>query len=94
MHPAGLAEVDRAKQDGRWAAAYAPMTTAVPPADFLEALRQQPQAEAFFATLSNAKRYPFLFRIEEAKRPETRARRIAQYVEMLGQRRTFHELHQ
>jgi uncharacterized protein YdeI (YjbR/CyaY-like superfamily) len=90
MHPAGLAEVERAKQDGRWEAAYASMTNAVPPADFLEALKRQPEAEAFFATLSNAKRYPFLFRIEDAKRPETRARRIAQYVEMLAQRRTFH----
>lgn len=90
MRPAGLAEVERAKQDGRWAAAYASPSRATPPRDFLDALRQNPRAERNFAGLTSANRYAFIFRIEEAKRPETRARRIAQYVEMLAAGRTFH----
>lgn len=90
MHPAGLAEVERAKQDGRWEAAYASPSRATPPHDFLDALRQNPTAERNFAGLTSANRYAFIFRIEEAKRPDTRARRIAQYVEMLAAGRTFH----
>jgi uncharacterized protein YdeI (YjbR/CyaY-like superfamily) len=90
VRPAGLAEVERAKQDGRWEAAYASPSRATPPADLLEALRQIPEAERNFAGLSSANRYAFIFRIEEAKRPETRARRIAKYVEMLAAGQTFH----
>lgn len=90
MRPAGLAEVERAKQDGRWEAAYASPSRAEPPEDFLRALARHPQAERFFATLSSANRYAFVYRIQEAKRPETRARRIARYVEMLADGRTFH----
>lgn len=90
MRPAGLAEVERAKQDGRWEAAYAPPSRAVAPEDFLAALERNPQAERNFASLTAANRYAFIFRVEEAKRPDTRARRIAQYVEMLAAGRTFH----
>lgn len=90
MHPAGLAEVQRAKADGRWEAAYASASRATPPQDFLDALGQNPEAERFFATLSSANRYAFVFRIEEAKRPETRARRIAKFIEMLEAGQTFH----
>lgn len=90
MEPAGLAEVERARQDGRWEAAYASPARAVPPEDFLRALADNPEAEEFFATLSSANRYAVIFRIEEAKRAETRARRIAKYVEMLAARQTFH----
>jgi uncharacterized protein YdeI (YjbR/CyaY-like superfamily) len=90
MRPAGLAEVERARQDGRWEAAYASPANAKPPEDFLEALRRAPEAERNFAGLTAANRYAFIFRIEEAKRPETRARRIAQYVDMLAAGRTLH----
>ncbi|HWD86180.1 MAG TPA: YdeI/OmpD-associated family protein [Solirubrobacteraceae bacterium] len=90
MEPAGLAAVERAQQDGRWEAAYASPSRAVPPEDFLEALAASPEADQFFATLSSANRYAVIFRIEEAKREETRARRIAKYVEMLAKRQTLH----
>lgn len=90
MAPAGLAEVERAKADGRWEAAYASPANAVPPEDFLVALSARPAAEKFFAQLSSANRYAFLFRIEEAKRPETRARRITKFVDMLEAGQTFH----
>ena len=90
MQPAGRAEVEKAMADGRWEAAYASPSRAEPPEDFLEKLRAEPAAEAFFATLSSANRYAFIYRIEEARRPETRERRILQYVEMLAARRTFH----
>lgn len=90
MAPAGLAEVERAREDGRWEAAYASPARAKPPEDFLHALAERPEAAEFFATLSSANRYAILFRIEEAKRAETRARRIATYVEMLAARQTIH----
>jgi uncharacterized protein YdeI (YjbR/CyaY-like superfamily) len=90
MHESGLAEVQRAKEDGRWEAAYASPANATPPQDFVDALSQNPEAERFFGTLSSANRYAFLFRIEEAKRPETRAKRIAKFVEMLRAGQTFH----
>lgn len=90
MEPPGRTEVERAKQDGRWEAAYASPARAVPPEDLLRALAGNPEAERFFATLTSANRYAVIFRIEEAKRPETRASRIAKYVEMLAAHRTLH----
>ena len=90
MRPAGLAEVARAQADGRWDAAYAPPSRATVPQDFAAALAAQPVAEAFFATLSNPNRYAFIYRIEDAKRPETRVKRIDQYVAMLLRGETFH----
>ncbi|HEX5910121.1 MAG TPA: YdeI/OmpD-associated family protein [Thermoleophilaceae bacterium] len=82
MQPAGLAEVERAKADGRWDAAYEPPSTATVPGDLRAALDADPAAAGFFESLSGANRYAILHRIAEAKRPETRARRIAKYVAM------------
>ncbi|MDP9239398.1 MAG: YdeI/OmpD-associated family protein [Actinomycetota bacterium] len=84
MQPAGLREVERAKADGRWEAAYEPPSTAFVPDDLVAALAAEPAAAAAFATLNSANRYAILFRIHDAKRPETRARRIAKFVDMLG----------
>ena len=89
MRPAGLAAVDAAKADGRWERAYAPPSTATVPEDFQAALDAVPEAAAFFSGLGRGKRYPFLYRIQDAKRPETRARRIAQFVELLRQGETL-----
>ena len=90
MRPAGLAEVERAKADGRWEAAYDGQSTATVPEDLQRALDASPAARDFFATLSGANRYAILYRVQDAKRPDTRARRIAQFVEMLAERRTLH----
>jgi uncharacterized protein YdeI (YjbR/CyaY-like superfamily) len=88
MRPPGHAEIERAKADGRWDAAYR-MSTAEPEPDFQAALDANPEAAAFWATLGRSKRWPFLFRIAEAKRPETRARRIQQFTEKLAAHETF-----
>lgn len=90
MRPAGLREVERAKADGRWEAAYEGQRTAAVPPDLAEALAANPAASEFFETLSGANRYAILYRLQDAKRAETRARRITLYVEMLEQHRTFH----
>ncbi len=90
MRPAGLHEVERAKADGRWDAAYAGQRTATIPKDFAHALDQNPAAREFFATLTGANRYAFLYRLHEAKRPETRARRIDRFIEMLNEGKTLH----
>jgi len=90
MQPAGLREVELAREDGRWDAAYAGQRTMDVPDDLAQALAGNAAAQAFFATLSGANRYAILYRIQDAKRPETRAKRIAQYVEMCAERRTLH----
>ncbi|MEV4416764.1 YdeI/OmpD-associated family protein [Catellatospora sp. NPDC049609] len=90
MRPAGLAEIERAKADGRWEAAYDGMRTAEVPADLAEALAAHPDAARFFDTVSRSNRYAILHRVHEAKRPETRARRIARFVAMLAEGRTLH----
>jgi uncharacterized protein YdeI (YjbR/CyaY-like superfamily) len=90
MTPAGLAKVQAALEDGRWEVAYASPRTATVPDDFRRALEENPAASEFFATLGSTHRYSFLYRIAEAKRPETRARRIRQYVAMLAEGRTIH----
>jgi uncharacterized protein YdeI (YjbR/CyaY-like superfamily) len=90
MHPAGLAEIEAAKADGRWDAAYAPASTAQVPPDLQAALDVSPEAAAFFATLKGANRYAILYRISTAKRPVTRARRIAEFVAMLQRGETVH----
>jgi uncharacterized protein YdeI (YjbR/CyaY-like superfamily) len=84
MRPAGLQQVERAKADGRWDAAYAPASTATVPEDLQRALDAHPQAKAFFATLNSRNRYAILFRVHNAKKPETRARKIVQFVDMLS----------
>jgi uncharacterized protein YdeI (YjbR/CyaY-like superfamily) len=83
MQPAGLREVDRAKADGRWDAAYAGPASIQVPADLESALTAAPQARAMFEILTSQNRYAVLFRIENAKREDTRARRIEQFVDML-----------
>ena len=82
MQPAGLAEVERAKADGRWDAAYEPPRTAEISDDLHAALDADPVAAEFFGSLNAHIRYAILHRIHDAKRPETRARRIAEYVAM------------
>ncbi|MDQ4096058.1 MAG: YdeI/OmpD-associated family protein [Actinomycetota bacterium] len=83
MTPAGLREVEQAKADGRWDAAYASPKDARVPPDLQQRLDENERAREFFTTLNSANRYAILFRIEEAKRPETRARRIDKFVAML-----------
>ena len=90
MHPGGLAQVEAAKADGRWDAAYAPASTAEVPADLQAALDRSPEATAFFGTLSGANRYAILYRIGAVKKPETRARKIASFVAMLERHETVH----
>ncbi|NUS71894.1 MAG: bacteriocin-protection protein [Corynebacteriales bacterium] len=84
MRPAGLAEVERAKSDGRWDAAYASPSKAEPPQDLLDALEANPEAKQFFAALNSTSRFAIIFRINNVKRAETRARKIATFVEMLA----------
>jgi uncharacterized protein YdeI (YjbR/CyaY-like superfamily) len=90
MRPAGLAAIEKAKEDGRWAQAYAGQKTATVPDDLKRALEENGEARAFFATLNSANRYAILFRIETAKKPETRARRIEQFVVMLAAGEKLH----
>jgi uncharacterized protein YdeI (YjbR/CyaY-like superfamily) len=90
MRPRGLAQIKAARADGRWDSAYAPQSKAGVPADLQAALDQSPQAAAFFATLSSANRYAILYRIGAVKKPETRARKIAEFVAMLQRHETVH----
>ena len=90
MKPAGLAQFEAARSDGRLEEAYEPQSRATVPADFQVALDQNPTAAAFFATLKGANRYAFLYRLHHVKKPEARAKRIATYIEMLCEGRTFH----
>ncbi len=90
MKKPGLLEIERAKKDGRWEAAYDSMRSAVIPPDLKKALSQNPKAKAFYATLSSQNRYAILFRIHNVKRPETRARRIETFVKMLGKGGKIH----
>jgi uncharacterized protein YdeI (YjbR/CyaY-like superfamily) len=90
MRPAGVAEVERAKLDGRWDAAYDPPSRTVVPGDLAAALAASKKASALFARLDAANRYAILYRVHEAKKPETRARRIAGFVAMLERGETLH----
>lgn len=90
MRPAGLREVERAKADGRWDAAYAPPSRIEAPQDFQAALDANPAAAEFFATLNATNRYAFLYRVTTAKKPETRQKRIAQFVDMLARGEKFY----
>jgi len=83
MRPAGLAEVERAQADGRWEAAYEGQRSIAIPEDLQRELDGRPAAKAFFETLTSQNRYAILYRLQDAKRPETRARRLAQFVAML-----------
>jgi uncharacterized protein YdeI (YjbR/CyaY-like superfamily) len=90
MRPTGLREVEAAKADGRWDAAYEGQSTATVPDDLRQALDADADAAAFFATLDRGNRYAILYRIQEAKKPETRAARIAKFVAMLHDHQTVH----
>lgn len=90
MQPAGQAQVDAAKADGRWEAAYAGSRTIEVPDDLTYALRRNAAARRAFERLDSRNRFAILFRIHDAKRPETRARRIEQFVTMLAEGRTIH----
>ncbi len=90
MKPAGLQEINRAKADGRWDAAYESQSNATVPEDLQRELDKNPEASAFFASLNSANRYAILYRIQDAKKPETRARRIAKFVTMLAERKKLY----
>lgn len=90
MQPPGHAQIEAAKADGRWAKAYDGARTSTVPEDLLAALEAEPKAKAFFATVNAANRYAVLWRIQTAVKPETRARRIAQLVEMLARGEVVH----
>lgn len=90
MAPAGLKEIERAKRDGRWDAAYDSSSKATVPGDFQSALDGNARAKAFFGTLDSRNRYAVLFRIQTAKKAETRAKRISQFVLMLERHEKVH----
>lgn len=90
MREGGLREVERAKADGRWEAAYEPPSTITVPDDLTHALSVNPEAKAFFETLTGSNRYAILHRLHLAKRPETRERRLRQFVEMLERCEKIH----
>jgi len=90
MRPSGMAEIDRARSDGRWDAAYEGARTAVVPSDLQAALDAEPGASAFFAGLDRANRYAVLWRVQTALRPETRSRRIKTLVAMLARGEKIH----
>lgn len=90
MQPPGLAEVERAKRDGRWQSAYASQSRATVPPDLAAALKKNPRAARFFETLESRNRYAILFRVHTAKKPETRAARIEKFVAMLARGEKIH----
>ncbi|MBB3695646.1 YdeI family protein [Sphingomonas sp. BK580] len=90
MTPSGLAHVEAARAEGRWDTAYEGSATMVIPQDFLDLLAALPEAEAFFRTLDRKNLYPIYYRLQTAKRPETRARRMRQILERLARGERFH----
>lgn len=90
MRAAGLAAITVAKADGRWESAYQSWSTSDIPPDLQAALDAKPNAKAFFETLRGPNRYAIIYRVQTAKKPETRARRIADFVQMLERKETIH----
>ena len=90
MQPTGLKQVELAKADGRWEAAYDSQSKIDVPEDFQAELDNNPQAQDFFGKLNSANRYAVLYRIQTAKKPETRAARIVQFIEMLNNQQAIH----
>jgi uncharacterized protein YdeI (YjbR/CyaY-like superfamily) len=90
MHPPGLREIEKAKKDGRWEMAYTSASNSSVPDDLQAALDANPEARIFFATLNSRNRYAILFRIQNAKKPETRVRKIEEFVDMLSRGVTFY----
>ena len=90
MQEAGLREIEKAKADGRWDAAYDSPSTAAPPEDFLEALAANDDARIFFERLDRPNVYAILYRIQTAKKPETREKRMKAILAMLARGESFH----
>ncbi len=90
MKPAGLREIERARADGRWDTAYEAQSEATVPEDLQRELEGNEAALGFFDTLDRANKYAILYRIQDAKKPETRARRIEKYVTMLAEGKKLH----
>ena len=90
MRPAGLAEIERARADGRWDAAYAPPSEAKAPLDLTAALDASPAARDAFTALDSHNRFAMIYRVEDARKPETRAKRIATFVAMLERGERLH----
>ncbi|NIE55428.1 MULTISPECIES: YdeI/OmpD-associated family protein [unclassified Burkholderia] len=90
MRPPGLCEIEKARKDGRWQAAYTSASNSIVPDDLQAALDANPEARKFFATLNSRNRYAILFRIQNAKKPETRARKIREFIDMLNRGETIH----
>jgi uncharacterized protein YdeI (YjbR/CyaY-like superfamily) len=90
MNHAGLVEIERAKNDGRWEAAYDSPSGAIVPPDFEKELARHPKAKAFFKTLSRTNSYAILWRLQTAKKAETRAKRMRSFIEMLEKGETLH----
>jgi len=90
MQPAGQAQVDAAKKDGRWDAAYESQSTISVPPDFAAALAKNPKAHTFFDAIDKSNRYSFLYRITTAKKPETRAKHVQKAIDMLHAGQLYH----
>jgi uncharacterized protein YdeI (YjbR/CyaY-like superfamily) len=90
MQPEGLKEIEAAKADGRWAAAYDSPKNAEPPEDFLKELERNPEALAFYKSLNRANVYAIVYRLQTAKKPETREKRLSQILEMMARKEKFH----
>lgn len=90
LRPAGLAEVEAAKADGRWEAAYEGQRTAKVPPDLKRELDASPAAREFFASLNSANRYAIIYRLDDAKKPETRERRLRKFIAMLERGEKIH----
>jgi uncharacterized protein YdeI (YjbR/CyaY-like superfamily) len=90
LSPAGVREMEAARRDGRWEAAYPSPSQMRPPEDLQAALEKYPEAQRFFAGLNSQNRYAILYRLHDAKRPETRARRLEEFVQMLREGKTLH----
>jgi uncharacterized protein YdeI (YjbR/CyaY-like superfamily) len=90
LNSRGLEQIEQAKADGRWESAYQSQGKAEPPSDLVKALERNHRAKRNFETLDRANRYAVIYRVNDAKRPDTRSKRIAQYVEMLARGETIH----
>jgi uncharacterized protein YdeI (YjbR/CyaY-like superfamily) len=90
MKPQGLAHVEAAKADGRWQLAYSPPSQAKAPSEFIANMKKDKAAWAFYQTLNKANVYAIIYRLQTAKKPETRQRRMDQIMAMLSQRKAFH----
>src|SRR5580700_8046562 len=90
MHEAGISHIDAARKDGRWTAAYDSPSNATFPEDFLAELRRNKKAKAFFDSLNKANRYAIAYRLQTAKKPETRQRRMEMILAMLARGEAFH----